>query len=112
MGPGGPQAEEKASAAADVTQEAQHWNLLTVVSLAAWAEDAISKLGPKSFQVMLDLSRLVDLVTPETRDVLVNISELSEASDQEERPINIAECLVVIRQLDAILYGGQERAAG
>lgn len=125
-GPGLPPANASAAAAGEAKEQAgreaaddaelkddpkpaKGWNLLTVVSLAAWAEEAIAQLGPKAFQVVLDLSRLAKLITPETKDVLVNISQLSAGQEGPERPIKINECLVLVRQLEAILHGGQER---
>lgn len=128
-GPGSPVATDRLAAAPDTSpngpsagasappapeskgdpQPAKGWSLLTVISLAAWAEEAVAQLGPKSFQVVLDLSRLAELITPETRDVLITISQLSPEREGQGRPIKINECLVLVRQLEAILYGGQDR---
>ena len=110
--PNGPPASASVPPAAEPKgdpQPAKGWSLLTVISLAAWAEEAVAQLGPKSFQVVLDISRLAELITPETRDVLITISQLSPEREGQERPIKINECLVLVRQLEAILYGGQDR---
>ena len=84
----------------------QHWNLLTVASLAAWAEEAVETLGLRSFQIVLELACFADLLTPKLRDVLDNVGRLSPELDDDGLPMNINECLVLLRQLEAIVSGG------
>lgn len=84
----------------------QHWNLLTVASLASWAEEAVETLGLRSFQIVLELACFADLLTPKLRDVLDNVGRLSPELDDDGLPMNINECLVLLRQLEAIVSGG------
>ncbi len=85
--------------------EAPRWTIATVASLAAWAEDSLATLGPKRFQTVLELSTFAGLVTPEVRDVLANMASIAPETKAEDRPMHINECLVVLRQLEAILQG-------
>ncbi len=84
----------------------QHWNLLTVASLASWAEEAVETLGLRSFQIVLELACFADLITPKLRDVLDNVARLSPELDDDGLSMNINECLVLLRQLEAIVSGG------
>ncbi len=84
----------------------QHWNLLTVASLASWAEEAVETLGLRSFQIVLELACFADLLTPKLRDVMENVGRLSPEQDDDGLPMNINECLVLLRQLEAIVCGG------
>ena len=85
---------------------AQRWNLLTIASLAAWVEEAVETLGSKTFQTVLELSCFADILTPEMRNVLSSIGQVAPQPEEEGQPMNINECLVVLRQLEAILHGG------
>ncbi len=84
----------------------QHWNLLTVASLASWAEEAVETLGLRSFRIVLELACFADLLTPKLRGVLENVGRLSPEQDDDGLPMNVNECLVLLRQLDAIVSGG------
>ena len=84
----------------------QHWNLLTVASLASWAEEAVETLGLRSFRIVLELACFADLLTPKLRGVLENIGRLSPEQADDGLPMNINECLVLLRQLEAIVSGG------
>jgi hypothetical protein len=85
---------------------APRWDLLTIASLTAWAEDALATLGPKRFQVVLELACFAELLTPDVRDVLAGLAELMpEQQKRDERPLHVNESLVVLRQLEAILQG-------
>jgi hypothetical protein len=85
---------------------APRWDLLTIASLTAWAEDALATLGPKRFHVVLELACFAELLTPDVRDVLAGLAELMpEQQKRDERPLHVNESLVVLRQLEAILQG-------
>jgi hypothetical protein len=103
-----PVAQQPAQAAPQPAADAEppRWNLLTVASLTAWAEDALQTLGRKRFQVVLELACFAELLTPDVRSVLAGLGELMpEEQDREERPLHVNESLVVLRQLEAILQG-------
>ncbi len=86
-------------------QPARHWDLLTIASLTAWAEDSLGALGSKRYQLVLELAGFAGLVSQDVRDVLSRLDQGAPAEKEEERPMNINECLVVLRQLEAILDG-------
>ncbi len=84
------------------------WNLLTIASLTAWAEDAVKTLGPQRFQIVLELAGFAELLSSDVREVLSSLAELAPAKESKEakaRPMNVNECLVILHQLQAILQG-------
>lgn len=82
----------------------QPWNIMTIAGLAVWAEDALEALGPRRFQFVLRLATFGELIPEEAREVLTGLSGAApEAKD--ELPTNVNECLVVLRQLEAIVSG-------
>lgn len=81
------------------------WSLPSLASLAVWAEDALLSLGPRRYLFVLELATFADLLPADAQDVLAGLID-AEALDQEDtRPLNVNECLVVLRQLDAIVHG-------
>ena len=82
------------------------WNLLTIASLAAWAEESLVSLGPKRLRFVLELACFADVVSPEVQEMLSGVIELAPADEKrEDRPMNVNDCLVVVRQLEAIIQG-------
>lgn len=79
------------------------WSLLTVASLAAWAEDALQKLGSKRLAMLLDLCEVSGYLTPDARQALARVAEL-DAPEPEERA-SAMDTTVLLRQLDALLQG-------
>ncbi len=79
------------------------WSLLTVASLAAWAEDALQKLGSKRLAMLLDLCEVSGYLTPDARQALARVSEL-DAPEPEQRA-SAMDVTVLLRQLDALLQG-------
>ena len=79
------------------------WSLLTVASLAAWAEDALQKLGSKRLAMLLDLCEVSGYLTPDARQALARVSEL-DAPEPDERA-SAMDTTVLLRQLDALLQG-------
>ena len=98
-------ASEEPSAAASKPQ----WDLLTIASLAAWSEDALTSLGPKRFQTVLELACFADLVSPDVKEVLSSMADLTPEQQANEKPMHINDCLVVLHQLEAILQGENVR---
>ncbi len=84
---------------------AKRWNLLTIASLTAWAEDSLAALGSKRYQLVLELATFAGLVSQDVRDVLSRLDQAESPEKDEGRSMNINECLVVLRQLEAILDG-------
>ena len=85
------------------------WNLLTIASLTAWAEDALTSLGPRRFQIVLELACFAELLSPDVKSVLCDMSQLAPEKEANEQPMNINDCLVVLHQLEAILQGEKVR---
>lgn len=83
----------------------RQWDLLTIASLAAWSEESLASLGPKRYRLVLELATFADLVPQNVRDVLDGMAQETPVEKDENRPMNINECLVVLRQLEAILQG-------
>jgi len=79
------------------------WSLLTVASLAAWAEEALARLGPKRLGILLDLCEVSGYLSPEARQALARVDELE--IEGPEKPATPMEVTVLLRQLDALLEG-------
>jgi hypothetical protein len=84
---------------------APRWNLLTIATLTAWAEEAVQSLGRQRFQMVLDLATFAGIINGELRDVLNQVARFAPAGDKHEQPATINQCLVLLRQLEAILNG-------
>jgi hypothetical protein len=82
-------------------------DLMTIASLLVWSEDAIAALGARRFRLMLELARAAHLLAPEIRDVLRDATEVWQPDDDTEHPSSVSECLLQLRQLEAILDGEQ-----
>lgn len=101
-----PPASAPAVESPSVVRVEPRWSALTIASLAAWVEDSIATLGTRRFQLLLELAGLAGLVPQETREVLAKLHELGPTKEAAaDRPLHINECLVVLRQLEAILQG-------
>lgn len=79
------------------------WSLLTVANLAAWAEEAIQRVGAERLTILLDLCEVAGYLPPEARQALARVSELEIAPP--DRPASPMEVTVLLRQLDALLQG-------
>lgn len=91
--------------ASEPQRERPAWSLPALAGLAVWAEDSLASLGPRRFHFVLDLATFSGLLSPEAREVLSGLIDADSLSHEEERPLNVNECLVVLRQLDAIVHG-------
>jgi hypothetical protein len=97
------------ASARDEPAELHPTSLFTIASLLAWAEDAIGTLGARRFRLMLELAYFAELLSPEVRDVLREVAEIWSSDQEPDRPVNVNECLLQLRQLEAIVNG--ERVA-
>ncbi len=86
-------------------RERPSWSLPTIAGLAVWAEDALVALGPRRFQFVLELATFAELLSSDAREVLASLIDADTLSHEAERPLNVNECLVVLRQLEAIVHG-------
>ena len=86
-------------------RERPSWSLPALAGLAVWAEDALLALGPRRFHFVLDLATFAELLSREAQEVLSGLIDADALSQEDERPLNVNECLVVLRQLDAIVHG-------
>jgi hypothetical protein len=84
-------------------------SLFTIASLLTWSEDAVAALGTRRYRLMLELAYAAELLSPEVRDVLRETAELWPSDKEPERPVSVNDCLLQLRQLEAILNG--ERVA-
>jgi hypothetical protein len=79
---------------------APRWSLLTVASLVAWAEEAVSTLGTLRLEILLDLCEAAHHISHEARVALSRISELNvpppAAPSQND-------AVVILRQLESLL---------
>ena len=48
---------------------------------------------------------LAGLLSIDAREVLAGLIDADTLSYEDERPLNVNECLVVLRQLEAIVHG-------
>ena len=96
--------EQLADEAAPV-KERPSWSLPTIAGLAVWAEDALMTLGQRRFQFVLELATFGGLLSSDAREVLGSLMDADTLSHEDERPLNVNECLVVLRQLEAIVHG-------
>jgi hypothetical protein len=82
---------------------APRWSLLTVASLAAWAEEAFRRVGPQRLAILLDLCETAGYLTADARQALSRVGDLD--LPQPEQPPSPMEVTVLLRQLDALLQG-------
>jgi len=95
-----------AAVAAPAAPRQPRWSLLTIASLAAWAEDAMRKLGALRLEILLDLCEAAGYLAPESRAALARVTQLEVAIP--EQPPAPTDTVVLLRQLDALLQGERE----
>lgn len=103
-----PQAGAPISAPQPLPAEpAPRWSLMTIASMAAWAEDAAATLGSQRLQIILDLAEFAGLVPEELKEALLRLTKLgkSKGAGGEDGVASVNQSLVVLRQLEAILQG-------
>lgn len=89
----------------DEIREPAATSLFTIASLLVWAEDAMNTLGARRFRIMLELAYSAELLSPEVRDVLRDLAEVWSTEKEPDRPVNVNEVLLHLRQLEAIVNG-------
>ncbi len=102
-----PEAARPREDAPDPADDDKRPSLLTIASLLGWVEDTLISLGPCRFRLTLELAYFAELLSPEVRDVLRDLPQLWPDATEPERPLSVNECLLVLRQLEAILQGEQ-----
>ncbi len=102
-----PEAARPREDAPDPADDDNRPSLLTIASLLGWVEDTLISLGPRRFRLTLELAYFAELLSPEVRDVLRDLPQLWPDATEPERPLSVNECLLVLRQLEAILQGEQ-----
>jgi hypothetical protein len=83
--------------------------LLTIAGLAAWAEDAMRRIGSLRLEILLDLCETAGHITPEAREAMARVAELDIAEPAQSPATN--EVVMVLRQLDALVNDGNESGA-
>ena len=86
--------------------EQPQWSLLTIAGLAAWAEDAVRRLGSLRLEILLDLCEAAGHISPESRVALSRVTELDLA--EPAQPPSTNETVVILRQLDALVNDEQD----
>lgn len=86
--------------------QAPQWSLLTVAGIAAWAEEAVRRVGPLRLEILLDLCEAAGHLTPEARTALSRVTEL-DLPEPDQLP-STNETVVILRQLDALVTDEEE----
>jgi hypothetical protein len=81
--------------------EGAAWSLLTIASIATWAEEAVQRVGAQRLAILLDLCHASGYLTSDTRAALGRITELEVPAP--ENPPSPTDVTVLLRQLDALL---------
>jgi hypothetical protein len=91
------------AAAPAAPRPAPRWSLLTVASLAAWAEEAFQRIGAQRLAILLDLCEVSGYLPAEARQALARVGELDLPGP--EQPASPMDVTVLLRQLDALVQG-------
>ena len=86
--------------------EQPQWSLLTIAGLAAWAEEAVGRLGSLRLEILLDLCEAAGHLTPEARLALARVTELDIR--EPERTPSTNETVTILRQLDALVNDDED----
>lgn len=81
------------------------WSVHTIAGLVAWADETASRLGPTHIQMVLELARFAGLIQQDAEEPLLKIIKLA-SSRKESAVTSVNDCLVALRQLEAIFDGG------
>lgn len=84
-----------------------NWSLLTIAGVAAWAEDAVRRLGPLRLEILLDMVEASGHITPEARAALSRVVEMDV--DEPAQPPSTNETVLILRQLDALVNEDEDR---
>ncbi len=80
------------------------WSVPTIAGLVAWADETASRLGPSHLQMVLELARFAGLISPEAEEPLLKVIKLA-SSRKDSAAASVNDCLVALRQLEAIFQG-------
>jgi hypothetical protein len=80
------------------------WSASTIAALVAWADETASRVGPTHLQMILELARFAGLVYSEAEEPLLKVIKLA-SSCEDGAAASVNDCLVALRQLEAILRG-------
>lgn len=86
--------------------EQPEWSLLTIAGLAAWAEEAMGRIGSLRLEILLDLCEAAGHLTPEARVALARVTELDIR--EPERTPSTNETVTILRQLDALVNDDED----
>jgi hypothetical protein len=89
--------------------EQPQWSLLTIAGLAAWAEEAMSRIGSLRLEILLDLCEAAGHLTREARLALARVTELDIR--EPERTPSTNETVTILRQLDALVTDDEEHGS-
>lgn len=97
---------QPAAAPVTVAPEQPQWSLLTIAGLAAWAEEAMARVGSLRLEILLDLCEAAGHLTPEARLALGRVTEM-DISEPQRTPSN-NETVTILRQLDALVNDDED----
>jgi hypothetical protein len=99
--PAVPASHSAPPAAPQMPRPVPRWTLLTVASLAAWAEEALQRIGAQRLAILLDLCEVSGYLPAEARQALARVGDLDlPGPDQPASPMEVT---VLLRQLDALM---------
>src|SRR3972149_2481031 len=76
----------------------------TIAGLVAGADETASRLGPTHLHMVLELARFAGLIQQDAEEPLLKIIKLA-SSRKEGAAASVNDCLVALRQLEAIFAG-------
>jgi hypothetical protein len=80
------------------------WSVPTIAGLVAWADETASRIGASHLQMVLELARFAGLIHPEAQEPLLKVIKLA-SSRKDSAAASVNDCLVALRQLEAIFDG-------
>ncbi len=101
-----PQNIQPVAPPAPVAPEQPQWSLLTIAGLAAWAEEAMARVGSLRLEILLDLCEAAGHLTPEARLALGRVTEM-DITEPQRTPSN-NETVTILRQLDALVNDDED----
>ncbi len=73
-----------------------------LAALLTWVEETRERLDERRYRVVLNLARYGDLIDPELEKTLLDAAE-TVGGTQEQEHASVNDCIVALRQLEAIL---------
>ena len=78
-------------------------DLLTLTTLASWAQDGIRKIGQDHLRTMVEIYDAMGHLAPQTKEVLNRLIGL-ERGDGVPADVSVKDCIHVLSDLDNILW--------